>query len=131
MANTGRWQAVDPEPIASRPEPQPEPRSEPTPAVADVAAPVVAEVAPPAVVDLVAAERTDRPRAEATPGTVEIEAVLTEDEYQRLLAGAAEAGKTPNDFVRQAVRDACFFGRNTPPGSKILIVSGGKVHTVR
>jgi hypothetical protein len=131
MANTGRWQAVEPEPTASRPEPQPRPEPRTEPETEPEPQPAVAEVAPPVVVDLVAAEQSDPPRAEATPGTVEIEAVLTEDEYQQLLAGAAEAGKTPNDFLRQAVRDAWFFERNTPPGSKILIVSGGKVHTVR
>ncbi len=111
MNSPGRWQAVDPEPGPPRLE-------SPAP------------IAPGAEVDLAAEERTDAPRAEAPAGTVEIEAVLTEDEYRQLLAGAAEAGKTPNDFLRQAVRDAWFFGRNAPPGSSILIVSGGKAHTV-
>jgi hypothetical protein len=129
--NAGRWQAVEPEPVASRAAPAPvtAPPREPEPEVAEAAD------AAPVAVDLVAAEQADlpvaAPRAAAVPGTVEIEAVLTEDEYRRLLAGAAEAGKTPNDFLRQAVRDACFFERNAPPGSRILIVSGGKVHTVR
>jgi hypothetical protein len=131
MSNAGRWQAVDPEPGAPRSEPAPDP----TP-----------EIAPETHVDLVQAEQAEphntepreaephdaEPRPAAAPvGTVEIEAVLTEDEYRQLLAAAAEAGKTPNDFLRQAVRDAWFFRRNAPPGSKILIVSGGKVHTVK
>jgi hypothetical protein len=100
--SAGRWQAVDPQPGAPR-----------------------------ADVDLVAAEQPQPDPAETAGGTVEIEAVLTDDEYRQLLAAAADAGKTPNDFLRQAVRDAWFFRRNAPPGSKILIVSGGKVHTVR
>jgi hypothetical protein len=113
--NPGRWQAADPEAGAPRP----------GPADARDAA------EPGADVDLVAVEHAEPQAAEARGGTVEIEAVLTEDEYRQLLAAAAEAGKTPNDFLRQAVRDAWFFRRNAPPGSKILIVSGGKVHTVR
>ena len=116
MSNAGRWQAVDPEPGAPRVDPAAPGNA------ADVAA-------PEADVDLVAAERPEP--ADEPGGTVEIEAVLTADEYRQLLAAAAEAGKTPNDFLRQAVRDAWFFRRNAPPGSKILIVSGGKVHTVR
>jgi len=126
MTNPGRWRAVDPEPAAPRPEhvASPEPDPEPAPA-------------PDAGVDLAEAERAEEVepaqprRAEAAAGTVEIEAVLTEEEYRQLLAAAAAAGKTPNDFLRQAVRDAWFFRHNAPPGSKILIVSGGKVHTVR
>ena len=111
MSNGGRWQPVEPEPAA-------EARARPP-----------ADAGPD--VDLVAAEQPETPGGETPGGTVEIEAVLTEDEYQQLLAAAADAGKTPNDFLRQAVRDAWFFRRNAPPGSKILIVSGGKVHTVR
>jgi len=142
MSNAGRWQAVDPEPGAPRPE---------VPASADRAPDTTPEIAPETHVDLAQAEEAEshdtepqrtEPRdhesndaepgpSEAPVGTVEIEAVLTEDEYRQLLAAAAEAGKTPNDFLRQAVRDAWFFRRNAPPGSKILIVSGGQVHTVK
>jgi hypothetical protein len=72
-----------------------------------------------------------RTRGDPSGGTVDIEAVLTDEEYKELLTAAAEAQMTPNDFLRQAVKDARFYQRNAPPGSRILIESGGKVRTVK
>ena len=85
MSNPGRWQAVDSDPGGPR-------------------APRPAETAPAADVDLTATD-TVEPSINEARGTAGIEAVLTEDEYRRLVAAAGAAGETPDDFLRRAVRD--------------------------
>jgi hypothetical protein len=62
--------------------------------------------------------------------TLTIEAVITQEEYRHLVEDAATSGLSPNDFLRHALNDAHFLQRNAPPGSKILIESGGNVRTV-
>jgi hypothetical protein len=70
-------------------------------------------------------------KTDADSDVVTIEATLTKDEYESLLSGAATASMTPNDFLRQAIRDKTFYQREAPPGSRILIEAAGKLRTVR